>query len=118
MIVLDKNNPFLVTYAIESWPPKGWHDVESQDRSVIDFLVARQRFKTAGKFGWDFTVERDRIIGPSVDSTKALLKIADREAQQDLKQMKEFKDAVPRDRDQPLQPDIPFWYRIFREPLD
>jgi hypothetical protein len=45
--------------------PKDWSDVEPQRRSSHDLLAGRHRFKIEGEFGWDFTAERGRVIGPS-----------------------------------------------------
>ena len=44
--------------------PGGWSDVKPQPRTLLDVCVGQQRFEILGDWGWEFTAERDKVIGP------------------------------------------------------
>jgi hypothetical protein len=79
-------------------PPKDWNDVEPQQRSFRDLIDAAGWFKISGDFGWDFTVERVRVIGPSEETCRAI--IVARWREREMQELPRLMEQVRRFREQ------------------
>jgi hypothetical protein len=73
MMLPAKEDPHnLATTVVVLYAPDDWSNVQSQPRSPIDFCIGQHRFRTIGDSAWEFVARRNKVIGPSGESSKQL----------------------------------------------